>query len=196
MTNSDSTCRRDEFSCTGSSAILSVIGRCFSSVVLHMIILLQGIFLPLPATAKTPKLVITRLVFSSAEFSSPFLLMETRPSLPSLPSTPIPTLPSAHTSNSLPRGRISCCHLKASFLAKARLLLAVLRFPSLRSLPCICYRHTESSNTSLSPAPISHESRPLMNRWTTQNPPAQSCRRPYSIGKDDTKKALCQSLSE
>ena len=149
MTNSDSICRRAKFSCTGSSAIFSVIGRYFSSVVLAMIILLQGIFLPLPATAKTP-----------ADGNSCF---SAKSSLHSYTN-------SAQLSNSLPHSRISCCHLNALLLAKAMLLLAVLRFPSLRSSPSICYRHTESSNTSLSPAPISHKSRPLMNRWTTPEP--------------------------
>lgn len=38
---------------------------------------LQGRFLPLPATAKPHMLVITRLVCSDTDFSSPFLLMKT-----------------------------------------------------------------------------------------------------------------------
>ena len=147
-------------------------------------------------TAKTPELRITRFVFSKAEFLSPFLLTETCAFLLGFLSTPPPTLPRAHNPHSPPRGRLSRCHLNASLLAKAMLFLAVFRFPSLRSSPRICHRLTESPNTSLSPAPMCHKSRPLRSEGPPQNPLAWSCRRPHSLKKDDTKEALCQSLSE
>lgn len=94
---------------------------------------------------ETHKLVITSLVFFNAEFSSPFLIVKTFAFLLSFHS---------HISSAQrpcpPRPRfwlLSCFYLNASLLAKAMLLLAILTFPSLWSLPCICYRHSVIKHT-------------------------------------------------
>lgn len=62
---------------------------------------------PIPETAKMPELGITRFVFSKAEFSSPFLLMEACAFLLGFLSTPPPALPRAHNPHSPLCGRLT-----------------------------------------------------------------------------------------
>ena len=150
---------------------------------------------PIPATAKMPELGITRFVFSKAEFSSPFLLMETCAFLLGFLSTPPPTLPRAQNPGSPPRGRLTLSSEGIAFGQSK----ALSGRPQDSITPKLASRVLQTQSHQTQPWPLPQlvtSPGHCRSEGSPQNTPPRSCCRPCPLKKDGAKGALCQSGSE